>query len=150
MSRGKIQIEYDAQGNVTKRYGIFELPETKLRGGFFMAIQDGFEWLAKQDFTGETWRVLAHVMAKLDFENYILIKQMDIAVALGMKKANVSRAMKILTQAGVIHAGPNVGQVKTYRLDPSFGFKGRAKNMGKLLELVHGGDGRNRPDKEKR
>ena len=147
MGRGQIQIEYDAQGNVTKRYGIFELPETKLRGGFFMAIQDGFEWLSRQNFSGETLRVLMHVMAKLDFENYILVKQADVAAALGMRQENVSRAMKVFTQAGVIHIGPKLGQVKTYRLDPSFGFKGRAKNMGKLLELVHGADGRKNPAK---
>ena len=63
-----------------------------------MAMQDGFEWLAKQDFTGETWRVLACVMAKLDFENYILIKQADVAIALRMPKQNVSRAMNILLE----------------------------------------------------
>ena len=47
----------------------------------------------------------------------------------------------------MIHSGPKVGQVKTYRLDPSFGFKGRAKNMGKLLELVHGKNTRKNPVK---
>ena len=31
-------------------------------------------------------RVLMHVMAKLDFENYILVKQLDVAIALGMQK----------------------------------------------------------------
>ena len=51
------------------------------------------------------------------------------------------------TRKGVIHSGPKVGQVKTYRLDPSFGFKGRAKNMGKLLELVHSKDARKNPVK---
>ena len=51
-----------------------------------MAMQDGFEWLARQNFNGETLRVLMHVMAKLDFENYILVKQLDVAIALGMQK----------------------------------------------------------------
>lgn len=148
MSRGQIQVEYDDNGQITRRYAIFELPDkSKLRGGWFMAIQDGFEWLAAQDFTGETLRVLMHVMSKLDFENYILVKQTDVAIALKMPKQNVSRAMNVLLDRGVFHAGPKVGQVKTYRLDPSFGFKGRAKNMGKLLELVHGGDGRKNPVK---
>ena len=143
MSRGQIQVEYDDNGEITRRYAVFELPDkSRIQGGWFMAMQDGFEWLAKQDFTGETWRVLACVMAKLDFENYILIKQADVAIALRMPKQNVSRAMSVLLEKGVIHSGPKVGQVKTYRLDPSFGFKGRAKNMGKLLELVHGKDGR--------
>ena len=143
MSRGQIQVEYDDNGEITRRYAIFELPDkSRVQGGWFMAMQDGFEWLARQNFNGETLRVLMHVMAKLDFENYILVKQLDVAIALGMQKTHVSRAMRVLLEKGVIHAGPNVGQVKTYRLDPSFGFKGRAKNMGKLLELVHGKDGR--------
>lgn len=148
MSRGQIQVEYDDNGEITRRYAIFELPDkSRVQGGWFMAMQDGFEWLAKQNFNGETLRVLMHVMAKLDFENYILVKQLDVAIALGMQKTHVSRAMRVLLEKGVIHAGPNVGQVKTYRLDPSFGFKGRAKNMGKLLELVHGKDARKNPVK---
>lgn len=149
MAKGQIRVEYDADGNVTKRFGIFELPDkSKLRGGWFMAMQDGLDWLSTQNFTGETLKVLIHIWSKLDFENYILVKQADIATKLKMPKQNVSRAIKVLIDAGVIHAGPNVGQVKTYRLDPSFGFKGKAKNMGKLLELVHGADGRKRPTRD--
>ena len=113
-----------------------------------MAMQEGFQWLASQkEFTGETMKVLMYVMGLLDFENYILVKQTDVAAALGLRRENVSRAMGILLRKGVFHPGPKVGQVKTYRLDPSFGYKGRAKNMGKLLELVHGGDGRKNPTK---
>ena len=69
-------------------------------------------------------------MAKLDFENYILIKQADVAIALRMPKQNVSRAMNVLLEKGVIHSGPKVGQVKTYRLDPSFDSKGGRKIWG--------------------
>lgn len=98
-------------------------------GGFFMAMQDGFMYIAQLGLTQEQMRVLLYVMGKLDFENYIMTPQKDIAEALKMDKSKVSKAMKVIVQHGIIHEGPKVGNSKTYRLDPQFGYKGRAKNI---------------------
>lgn len=107
-----------------------------------MAMQEGFTYLAKLDLTGEQLKVLFYIMGKLDFENYILLQQKEVAEALNMRQPHVSRAFVRLVEAGVIHEGPKVGKVKTYRLDPSFGWKGKGKNYVKevnRLRLVRGG-----------
>lgn len=91
-----------------------------------MAIQDGFLHLAKQNFSGRTRRVLDYLFAKLDFENWIRISQSDIAKDLDLNRANVSRAIKQLCDKGIIHKGPKFGTTWTYRLDPNFGWKGKA------------------------
>jgi len=97
-------------------------------GGFFMAMQEGFTYLAKLNLPQEQMRVLMLMMGKLDFENWIRISQADLAKELGMKRPNVSKAIKMLVEKGIIHKGPKVGTSWTYRLDPNFGWKGRAKN----------------------
>ena len=95
-------------------------------GGFFMAIQEGFTYLAKLNLTQEQTRVLHFLFGKLDFENWLRISQIEIAKELGMKRPNISRAIKKLCEEGIIHKGPKVGTSWTYRLDPNFGWKGKA------------------------
>ena len=104
-----------------------------------MAMQDGFGYLAQQDLTGEQLKILLHIMSKLDFDNYILLTQKEVSEALKLHKSHVSRAFKILVEKGIIHEGPKLGLTKSYRLDPNFGFKGRAKNMAKVFDLIQGG-----------
>lgn len=109
-------------------YGLVEFKRKYFSGGFFMAMQEGFTHIAKMGLTGEQTNVLFFIFGKLDFENWLRLSQKEIADELGMKKQNVNRAMKILTEKGIIHRGPKVGTMLTYRLDPTFGVKGRAKN----------------------
>ncbi len=93
-----------------------------------MAMQEGFVHIAKLGLTGEQMNVLFLIFGKLDFENWLRLSQTDIAKELGMHKQHVNRAMKVLVEKGIIHKGPKVGSMLTYRLDPTFGVKGRAKN----------------------
>ncbi|MNW61073.1 MarR family protein [compost metagenome] len=93
-----------------------------------MAMQEGFIHIAKLGLTGEQTNVLFLIFGKLDFENWLRLSQKEIAEELGMQKQNVNRAMKVLVEKGIIHRGPKVGTMLTYRLDPNFGVKGRAKN----------------------
>jgi DNA-binding transcriptional ArsR family regulator len=109
-------------------YAVVELKRKYYTGGFFMAMQEGFAHLARLGLTGEQLNVLMHLFSKLDFENWLRVAQQDIADDLGMKKPNVSRAMKVLVEKKILHKGPKVGTSLTYRLDPNFGVKGRAKN----------------------
>ncbi|WP_375102229.1 replication/maintenance protein RepL (plasmid) [Paenibacillus sp. RS8] len=109
-------------------YTVIELKRKYYSGGFFMAMQEGFIHIAKLGLTGEQMNVLFLIFGKLDFENWLRLSQTDIAKELGMHKQHVNRAMKVLVEKGVIHKGPKVGSMLTYRLDPNFGVKGRAKN----------------------
>lgn len=134
IQHGNILTEVDSNtGEVKSKYGIYKIRDKAITGGFFMAIQEGFEYLSKLDLTGEQFKVLTYIMSQLDFENYILMQQKDVAAALGMKKENVSRSFSKLIKEGIIHEGPRVGKAKTYRLDIAFGYKGRGKNYVKEL-----------------
>lgn len=102
----------------------------RLREGWFMTFQESLVELAKdREITGRSWRVLAILMAKLDFENYIHISQAQIADELELQPSNVSQAIAKLIKKGVILRGPRVGRVATFRLSPSIGWKGRVTNL---------------------
>lgn len=87
--------------------------------------QTALEWLAKQSLPQEQYRVMIYLMSQLDFENFLKITQNTIAKELGMKQANVSRALKGLMEKDVIITGPKVGAAKTYRLNPRMAYKGK-------------------------
>lgn len=134
---GYIHSEINPEtGEVERQYAVVPIFKKKLKEGFFMAIQEGFLYLAQLDLTGEQLRVLLYIMGKLDFENYICLTQKSVAEALNLHKSNVSKAFKVLAEKGIIHEGPKVGKTKTYRLDPSFGYKGRYKNYEKVKKAI--------------
>jgi biotin operon repressor len=133
--RASVLNVVDKNGEV-EQWVLSRIRRKFITGGFFMAIQDGFGWLATLKLEGRTKDVLFYVMSKLDFENYINLSQKDIAEALGMQKSNISAAMKELEEHGIIHKGVKTGQSWTYRLDPSLGYKGRAKNLRKYQETI--------------
>lgn len=91
----------------------------------------------------EQTRVLMMLLADLDYENYIQVAQIDIADTLGMKKPNVSKAVKNLIEFGIIIEGPKIGRSKTYRLNLQFGWKGTVTNHQKALRnglsIIQGG-----------
>jgi len=111
---------------------------------WFMAFQDAFEEIAKDpELTLEPKNVLFYLYSKLDFENFIQQSQKDIAEGLGMKKENVSRAMRVLTSKQIVLEGPKVGRSKCYRLNPNYGWKGKVKTLQEArreqLRVIEGG-----------
>lgn len=81
----------------------------------------------------EAQRALWALLARLDYENYILVNQSEIAEELDMKRPNLSRAMKYLVDQQILLAGPKVGRCSTYRFNPSMGWKGTTTNHSKAL-----------------
>ena len=81
-------------------------------------------------------RVLWMLLAQLNFENDIRIEQAAIADKLGMQRPNVSRSIKRLQELGIIVEGPKVGRSRTYKLDPSYGWKGSSANHQKALRTA--------------
>ena len=104
-----------------------------------MGIQDAFIALAKdKDINEGTYRVLNYMFRKLGFENYICIQQKEICEDLDLKKQNVSSAIKLLLEKGIILSGPKLGRTTSYRLNPTYGWKGKVTNLAKTrLELIH-------------
>jgi predicted transcriptional regulator len=122
---GEIESEYVLVA--TKRRNGFQ------RGGWLAMSQTALDAIAEIDRL-EDMRVLMKLLAKLDFDNYIQVSQIDIATALNMDKSQVSRAMKRLIERGIILKGPKIGRSNTYRLNPHYGWKGSAKSHQKALQ----------------
>lgn len=97
-----------------------------------MGIQEAFEALARdKDLTGKPMSVLMYMFSKLAFENYIYLQQTEISKALNLCQPNVSRAVKLLLDKGIILPGPKLGRSKSYRLNSRYGWKGKVKNLEK-------------------
>ena len=84
--------------------------------------------------TGEQWRVLAYLLGRLDFDNYLKVQQTEISDKLHIKKPNVSRAMKKLAELDIITVGPMAGRSKTYRLNPRIAHRGAKNYRNTLIE----------------
>lgn len=84
-------------------------------------------------------RIFVHILRKLDWENFILIQQVDIVKATGIEKADVSRALKKLVDVGALIPGPKVGRSRTYRVSPEIGWKGSKQNLRAALKVIEGG-----------
>ena len=114
----------------------------RLTERWFMAFQDAFEEIAKDpELTLEPKNVLfTYLYSKLDFENFIQQSQADIAEGLGIKKQQVSRAMKMLIAKQIILEGPKVGRSKCYKQQIMDGraklkpFKNCEKEQFKVIE----------------
>lgn len=122
-----------------------EVLEGAVLGMFFPKRQNGFGkgWvamsqnammeLARADLGAQDMRVLFAVLAKLDFENYLLLSIADLAKEIGMQRPHVSASITKLEKLGVLSRGPKAGRSSTFRLNPSFGWKGSASNHQKAL-----------------
>ena len=123
---GEIESEYVLVA--TKRHNGFQ------RGGWVAMSQSAVEKIASTIKDTEDLRVFLMLVAKLDFDNYIQVPQVELAEKLGMKKSNVSRAIKRLIDRGIILKGPKIGRSNTYRLNPQYGWKGSAKGHQRALQ----------------
>lgn len=99
---------------------------------WFQMSQDALMQLAEIKSTDQL-RVLLALMSRLDFENLIAIDQTQVAKSLGMHRQHVNRAIAALIQKEILLKGPKIGLARTYRLNPSYGWKGRAKGHREAL-----------------
>ena len=101
-----------------------------------LTFQDSLITIAKdKELTGEMKSVLFFLMGNLEFENYITIKQVEIAKQLEMQKTNVSRAMRLLVGKSII-LKVREGTTTGYKLNPTYGRKGKVENMEKAKEQM--------------
>jgi hypothetical protein len=114
---------------------IFPKRKNGFTKGWFAMAQNPAELIADGTLKlgYEATRVFLKVCARLDFENYIHIVQADAAKEMGLHPSHFNRALRKLVDEGIVLEGPKVGRLRTYRLDPAFGWKGSAKNHNKAL-----------------
>ncbi len=104
----------------------------------------GREWLAmsqaaammfaQSDLGASDMKVFFALLAKLDFENLLVLNQAEIARQIGMNRHHVNRSIKRLLELEVIFEGPRIGVSRSYRLNEQMGWKGSASNHRKALE----------------
>jgi hypothetical protein len=92
--------------------------------------QDALAEIAADPEMGtEAFRVFLYLNARLDFENLIQVPQTDIAVALGMTKQSVNRAIRLLEAKQIILRGPQVGRSSSWKLNVHYGWKGKVTQL---------------------
>jgi hypothetical protein len=114
-----------------EQYTFVAIPSRqKIKEDWFMAFQDAFKELSKdRELWGRPIAVLHFLMSKLSFENFIAVEQKEICEELDLLKPHVSEAMKKLCEKGIVEKGPRVGNTRSYKLNPFYGWKGRVKNL---------------------
>jgi predicted transcriptional regulator len=134
----KVQTVNRKTGEKKEGYFVYiAYPKPKITGNrWFMSFQDSLAIIAEdKELTGETLRVFMLALSELEFENYITIKQVAIAEKLGLQKANVSRAMKLLVAKGII-LKVKEGTTTGYKLNPTYGWKGKVSNRDIELNRI--------------
>lgn len=129
----RIQTVNTKTGEVKEGYFVYvAYPKPKIKNTrWMMTFQDSLIEIAKdRELTGEIKSVLFFLMGNLEFENYISIKQVEIAKQLEMHKTHVSRAIKVLVDKEII-LKVKEGTTTGYRLNPTYGWKGKVENMEK-------------------
>ena len=110
---------------------------TLLRGkwkgaSFFMGFQDGFVEIAKKKLGAEAMKVFLFLLGHIEYENLLVISQVEIARELEMKKQNVSRAIKTLITENVLEIkDPHRKRRQRFRLNLKYAWKGSLKNLPK-------------------
>lgn len=102
-------------------------------GGWVAMSQAALEAVVRANMGDQVNRTFLIIISVLDFENFVSISQSEIAKKLGMRPPHVSAAFKRLVDEGVLIPGPKVGRSGTYRLNPSYGWKGSAKGHNEAL-----------------
>jgi len=134
----KVQTVNQKTGEKKDGYFVYiAYPKPKITGNrWMMTFQDSLAIIAEdKELTGETLRVFMLALSELEFENYITIKQVAIAEKLGLQKANVSRAMKLLVAKGII-LKVKEGTTTGYKLNPHYGWKGKVSNRDIELKRI--------------
>ncbi len=134
----KVQIVNEKTGDKKEGFFVYvAYPKPKITGNrWMMTFQDSLEIIATdKDMTGETLKVMLLLMGNLEFENYIHIKQVELAKKLDMQKTHVSRAMRLLVNKGIILKVKS-GTTTGYKLNPNYGWKGTVSNRNKEIDRI--------------
>ena len=136
MTKGRYHQVDTETGEIIEGYNAVITP--KRRNGFgtrWVAVnQDPLEIFATSSLRGDDFRVLFLMMSRLEFENYIVTPQVEVAETLGLRPQHVNKSIKRLKDMEALLEGPKMGHFRSYKLNPEFGWKGSAKNHNKALE----------------
>ena len=89
--------------------------------------QEAITQIAKEKLPVEQSSVFLYLLGRVDFDNYLMVSQKEMAKELNIKQQNISRAIRNLCEREIIIEGPRLGLNKTYRLNPYVAHKGTGR-----------------------
>lgn len=140
--KADLQLVDRSTGEILEgEFRYFEHQASQLKEPFMFAFMEGAKQLAaNKDLTLNDHRVYQALLSRLDFKNWILLTQREIADLTGIAQPHVSKAMKKLLHEQIIEKGPKKGNYQSYRLNSVFAWKGKIHELRKhqqaLLKLV--------------
>ena len=92
-------------------------------------FKHGLEHIAKLKLTPTDYTVLITFLSRLEYENWIRVSQKTIAEKLNLTQPQVSKSVKKLVEEKIFlkEQDPSDEGRQLYRLNPSLGWKGEAK-----------------------
>lgn len=98
---------------------------------FFMGFQKAFAELALKPLRGEATKVLLLILGEMDYSNLVKTPQVEMARKLGIKKQNVSRAIRVLVKEKVLlEEKPHEKGKRQLKLNHMYAWKGKLKHLG--------------------
>ncbi|BBL77418.1 hypothetical protein [Methylomagnum ishizawai] len=82
-----------------------------------------------RELWGQPIAIFFYLMSKMDSENEVSIRQVDIARALDIDKHQTCKAIKKLVDKSVILKNPALGKTVGYKFNTQYGWKGEAGNV---------------------
>lgn len=102
---------------------------------YILMFSKGFGSIATdKTMTMETMRVLMFLLFKTEMKNWVQLQQAEIAEALGMKQPNVSKALKKLTEKGILETTAKMGKAKNYKISVDFAWRGTGSDYEKAKQ----------------
>lgn len=107
-------------------------------GGWLAMSQTALEKIVNnKDLKLTDYRVFLLISSVVDFENYVLLSQVDLAEMLGISKGTLGTSMKKLVDLGILIKGPKFGRNVSYRLAPTTAWKGTAqKHVNEIKKMA--------------
>lgn len=93
---------------------------------YSLLYQSGLEFIARSNqLNPSTLRVLLYIIAKVEYQNILYKRQIEIALELNMQPTTVSRAFHFLKTQGIIEKSM---EVRGYILHEALAWKGTRKS----------------------
>lgn len=138
------QVDLDTGEIIEEGFVAYVAPKRKnwFGTGWFAMSQEMLKVIATSGLSGNDYSVLMIMLSNLDYENLLVVNQAKLASEIGINRQHFSRSLRKLISKGIILQGPKIGVSRSFRLNPTFGWKGSASNHKKAvkthLKLIEG------------
>lgn len=135
----KRMFQVDAEtGELQQGFMAYVAPKRAngFKGGWTAMAQGdvAFELARVGGLPGDSLRVFLALVGHLDYENFIVTPQAEMAARIGMAPSHFNRGLKALIDGGFVEKGPKIGRLVSLKLSPAVAWKGTAANHKRALE----------------